>query len=108
MRTLLLQGLSSVAFAATFLGASAMALPFQPNGAAFQQYLNTSVNWGAGKKILFSHISNCLTSGMFDYGSDSIYYCYSGYAKVVDPVGTRTCELTEAKYVRGNISYTCR
>jgi hypothetical protein len=108
MKSLFLQGFSCFAFAVTFVDAPAMALPFNSNGAAFQQYLNTAVNWGSGKKVVFSHLSGCMHPKAVVVGQGNHFDCTHGYAKIVDPVGTRTCELYKVEYHYGKVTYRCR
>ena len=109
MKSLFLQGFSCFAFAVAvaFLDAPAMALPFHSNAAAFQQYLNTRP-WGSGKKVVFSHLSDCMHPQAVIVGGGRFFHFNRGYVKITDPVGTKNCELYKAEYEDGESSYTCR
>jgi len=66
-------------------------LPFPNTPRGVQDYAN-QLNWGAGKKVVFSNV-----------GGDSFWtppcqimgrlQCGGGYVEITDPLGTKVCQL---------------
>jgi hypothetical protein len=73
---------------------SANALPFNPNPSSFENWLNAkNIPWENGaQKIKFSYLGGCLETNV------GHYFCTQGYARISDPLGTRTCQLLNVTY----------
>lgn len=76
------------------------AFPFQPNPQSFQSYMNT-VRWEDGSKTTFQNIGGC----EFYPASNSRYsdtaVCRAGFVTISNPMGTKICNLTIARYIKG-------
>ncbi len=75
------------------LNVDALALPFQPNPAAFTRYANAK--WGKWSDpslvVYFSNLGSCDYTYYSGYES---YSCESGYARIKDGFSSRVCRVS--------------
>ena len=67
-------------------------LEYSPNAESFTWYLNNKVTWKDGKTRVFQNLGDCVQP-WDNPTKNASFRCYRGYVKIIDPLGSKLCEL---------------